>query len=108
MLFDLDQGIMTVWMDDVNLGVMQARWLNGPRCWAVSMFRGSARIESAPGPAPPTGGSLLLRTLTVTTGLTKNIIETYVKLFDIHSYECSTVLPFGPKTFSRRPSYCSL
>ena len=35
---------------------MQAEGLRGPYCWAVSMWRQgrSARIESAPAPAPPT------------------------------------------------------
>ena len=48
MLLDLDQGSMTVWKNDVNLGVMQAEGLSGPLCWAVSMYENdSARIESA-------------------------------------------------------------
>ena len=49
MLLDLDQGSMTVWKNDVNLGVMVAEGLSGPLCWAAS-FRdkgGSGRIESA-------------------------------------------------------------
>ena len=61
MLLDLDQGSMTVWKNDVQLGVMQAEGLSGPLCWAVSMrFEGrSARIESAPAPASPTEGELV-------------------------------------------------
>ena len=49
MLLDLDQGSMTVWENDVQLGVMAAEGLSGPLCWAVSMgMQGdSARIESA-------------------------------------------------------------
>ena len=50
MLLDLDQGSMTVYKNDVMLGVMQG--LAGPFCWAVSAFRGtSARIESVALPA---------------------------------------------------------
>ena len=51
MLLDLDQGSMTVWKNDVRLGVV-AEGLSGPFCWAVSMFDEgeSARIESAPAP----------------------------------------------------------
>ena len=48
MLLDLDQGSMTVWKDDVRLGVMVAEGLRGPLCWAVSLYYGAARIESAP------------------------------------------------------------
>ena len=56
MLLDLDQGSMTVWKNDVKLGVMVAEGLRGPLCWAVSMFDEgySVRIESAPAPASPT------------------------------------------------------
>ena len=54
MLLDLDQGSMTVWKNDVRLGVMQGEGLSGPLCWAVSLFRGSTRIESAPAPPSPT------------------------------------------------------
>ena len=52
MLLDLEQGSITVWKNDVKLGVMEAGGLTGPLCWAVSMaFAGrSARIESAPAP----------------------------------------------------------
>ena len=35
MLLDLDQGSMTVWKNDVKLGVMVAEGLSGPLCWAV-------------------------------------------------------------------------
>ena len=56
MLLDLDQGSMTVWKDDVQLGVMpqQAEGLTGPLCWAASLgtqVGDSARIESAAVPA---------------------------------------------------------
>ena len=51
MLLDLDQGTMTVWKNDEKLGVMQAEGLSGPLCWAVSLYRSSARIESAAVPA---------------------------------------------------------
>ena len=52
MLLDLDQGSMTVWKNDVKLGVMVAEGLSGPFCWAVDLFRSSsARIESAALPA---------------------------------------------------------
>ena len=37
MLLDLDQGSMTVWKNDEQLGVMQAEGLSGPLCWAVSL-----------------------------------------------------------------------
>jgi len=36
------------------MGVMQAEGLSGPLCWAAELYRGSARIESAPAPASPT------------------------------------------------------
>ena len=49
MLLDLDQGSMTVWKNDVKLGVMVAEGLRGPLCWAV-VVSSSARIESAPLP----------------------------------------------------------
>ena len=39
MLLDLDQGSMTVWKNDVKVGVMVAKGLSGPLCWAVSMYR---------------------------------------------------------------------
>ena len=32
MLLDLDQGSMTVWKNDVRLGVMQGEGLSGPLC----------------------------------------------------------------------------
>ena len=52
MLLDVDQGSMTVWKNDVKLGVMVAEGLSGPFCWAVDLFRSSsARIESAALPA---------------------------------------------------------
>ena len=57
MLLDLDQGSMTVWKNDVKLGVMAAEGLSGPYCWAASLRRrvgSSTRIESAPAPASPT------------------------------------------------------
>ena len=56
MLLDLDQGSMTVWKNDVRLGVMQAEGLVGPLCWAVSLDDGgdSARSESTPAPDSPT------------------------------------------------------
>ena len=61
MLLDLDQGSMTVWKNDVKLGVMVAEGLSrlsGPLCWAVStQFASggeSARIESSPAPLSPT------------------------------------------------------
>ena len=52
MLLDLDQGSMTVWKNEEQLGVMQAEGLSGEYCWAVSLFQHgeSARIESAPVP----------------------------------------------------------
>ena len=51
MLLDLDQGIMTVWKNDVKLGAMVAEGLSGPFCWAVSLGPGNgASIESAPLP----------------------------------------------------------
>ena len=54
MVLDLDQGSMTVWKNDEQLGVMQAEGLTGPLCWAVLLNSGSrgdsARIESAPAP----------------------------------------------------------
>ena len=56
MLLDLDQGSMTVWKNDQQLGVMQAEGLTGPLCWAAELYYegDSARIESAPAPASPT------------------------------------------------------
>ena len=55
MLLDLDQGSsMTVWKNDVKLGVMVVEGLRGPLCWAADMYNSTARIESAPAPASPT------------------------------------------------------
>ena len=51
MLLDLDQGSMSIWKNGERLGVMQAEGLTGPLCWAVSLGRSSARIESAAVPA---------------------------------------------------------
>ena len=47
---------LTVWKNDVKLGVMVAEGLRGPLCWAVSAAStgSSERIESAPTPASPT------------------------------------------------------
>jgi hypothetical protein len=65
MLLDLDQGSMTVWRNEIKMGVMQAEGLRGPLCWAVelsgfNMFAAaSARIESAPAPASPTEEELV-------------------------------------------------
>ena len=42
MLLDLDQGSMTVWKNDVKLGVM-AEGLSGPLCWAVSLYQQGER-----------------------------------------------------------------
>ena len=60
MLLDLNQGSMTVWKNDVKLGVMQAEGLSGPLCWAVSMYTEgtSGLIESRPAPASPTEDEL--------------------------------------------------
>jgi len=59
MLLDLDQGSMSVWKDDVKLGVMQSEGLSGPLCWAASLGAGGGmRIESAPLPASPTDEEL--------------------------------------------------
>ena len=61
MLLDLDQGSMTIWKNDVKLGVMAAEGLEGPLCWAVELDKAagrSARIESAPAPASPTAEEL--------------------------------------------------
>ena len=63
MLLDLDQGSMTVWKNDVKLGVMmperlgRVRWTRTPLCWAADLCSAeglSCRIESALGPASPT------------------------------------------------------
>ena len=56
MLLNLDQGSMTIWKNDVKLGVMQVEGLSGPYCWAVSLFGqdDSMRIDSVPAPPPPT------------------------------------------------------
>ena len=40
MLLDLDQGSMTIWKNDVRLGVMVAEGLSGSLCWAVSLGMG--------------------------------------------------------------------
>eukprot|EP01043_Picozoa_sp_COSAG02_P070261 COSAG02_NODE_12371_length_1556_cov_256.960192_1_plen_319_part_00 len=37
MLLDLDQGSMTVWKNDVRLGVMVASGLSGEYCWAAEL-----------------------------------------------------------------------
>ena len=54
MLLDLDQGSMTIWKNNVKLGVMVVEGLSGPLCWAADMYNSTARIESAPAPASPT------------------------------------------------------
>ena len=53
MLLDLDEGSMTVWKNDEQLGVLQSEGLAGPLCWAVSMRDQGfgVRIESPPVPA---------------------------------------------------------
>ena len=53
MLLDIDQGSMTVWKNDVKMGVMRAEGLSGPLCWGASLFfqGASARIDSAALPA---------------------------------------------------------
>ena len=38
MLLDLDQGSMTVWKNDVKLGVMVGEGLSGLLCWAASPY----------------------------------------------------------------------
>ena len=38
MLLDLDQGSMTVWKNDEQLGLMTVEGLRGPFCWAVSVY----------------------------------------------------------------------
>ena len=49
-LFDLVQGSMTVWKNDLRLGVMQAEGLSGPPCWAVSLFeQGAPRVTDGGG-----------------------------------------------------------
>ena len=66
MLLDLDQVSMTVWMNDVKLGVMVAEGLSGPYCWAVSIVwpgwaetGTAALIESTPAPPSPTEKELV-------------------------------------------------
>ena len=74
MLLDLDQGSMTVWKNDVKLGVMLAEGLSCPYCWAIVVARNSVRIESAVAAASPTeeelsrqrSGSRLTLTMTLT------------------------------------------
>ena len=61
LLLDLDQGSMTVYMNDERLGVMVSSGLSGPFCWAVALTDcgDGAGIESAPLPAsPPTAEEL--------------------------------------------------
>ena len=41
-LLDLDQGSMTVWKNDVKLGVMQTEGLTGPLCWGLSRSLGAS------------------------------------------------------------------
>ena len=38
MLLELDQGSMTVYKNDEKLGMMVAKGLSGPLCWAVSLI----------------------------------------------------------------------
>jgi len=56
MLLDLDQGSMTIYKNDIKMGVMVAEGLTGPLCWAVSVLEqgSSAHIEHAPTPPSPT------------------------------------------------------
>ena len=61
MLLDLDQGSMTVYKGDVQLGVMVPEGLSGPLCcWATAMYDegDGVRIESAPLPAQPAAKSV--------------------------------------------------
>ena len=51
MLLDLDQGSMTVWKNDVKVGVMVAEGLSGPLCWAVSKRRAIAHVPHRVGAA---------------------------------------------------------
>ena len=46
----VESASMTVWKNDVPLGVMQAEGLSGPLCWAINLWDAgtSARINSAP------------------------------------------------------------
>ena len=46
MLLDLEQGSMTVWKDDVKLGVMQSEGLSGPLCWLSRCLKAPARASS--------------------------------------------------------------
>ena len=60
MLLDFDQGSMTVWKNDVRLGVMQAEGLSGPLCWGlvvgvVATSRASSPRQ-CPQPDHPSGG----------------------------------------------------
>ena len=56
MLLDLDQGSMTVWKNDIKLGVMLTEGRSGPLCWAVTLSQPgtSVRIASVPAPESPT------------------------------------------------------
>ena len=50
MLLDLDRGSMTVWKNDVKLGVMQAEGLSGPLCWSRCTCTASAAARAS---SPP-------------------------------------------------------
>ena len=48
MLLDLDQGSMTVWKNDVQLGVMVASGLSGEYCWAAELCGHGTIVRIAP------------------------------------------------------------
>ena len=45
MLLDLDEGSMTIWKNDVKLGVMVTEGLSGPFCWAAMLSTRNSRIR---------------------------------------------------------------
>ena len=59
-LLDTIAGSLTVYLNDIRLGVMQASGLTGVYRWAVSMrcAGDSVRIESAPLPVPGLSASV--------------------------------------------------
>ena len=60
LLLDLDQGSITVYKDDVKMGVLVAAGVTGPLCWASILYRAEecpavrVRIENRAAPASPT------------------------------------------------------
>ena len=59
MLLDLDQGSLSVWRNDLFVGVMVADGLSGPYRWAVRGLQCQVVVASGPARASPTEQQLV-------------------------------------------------